>query len=141
MIQCQKILYHILRVPKILPLKIYLSMLHTLTNFLAAPCHCIYSPLQTFFVRFPTLGNFFYPPYKKKVSHYTQLLCTEKSLVQVNRSIFWHRKSFSGYDKLPYADDNIHLCTCYCLLRRFEWFFYQSNLILYAEIIDNGFLS
>ena len=87
---------------------IYLSMLYTFTNFLASPCHCIYPPLQTFFVRFPTLGNFFYPPYKKKVSHYTQLLCTEKSSVQVNRSIFWHRKSISGYDKLLYADDKVH---------------------------------
>ena len=64
-----------------------------LTNFVTALC------------KVPYCWKLFYPTYKKKVSHYTQLLCTEKSSVQVNRSIFWHRKSISGYDKLPYADD------------------------------------
>ena len=64
--------------------------------------------LTNFFCKVPYCWKLFYPTYKKKVSHYTQLLCTEKSSVQVNRSIFWHRKSISGYEKLPYAVDKEH---------------------------------
>ena len=63
--------------------------------------------LTNFFCKVPYSWKLFYPTYKKKVSHYTQLLCTEKSSVQVNRSIFWHRKSISGYEKLLYADDKM----------------------------------